>query len=823
MYKKLFTVSSFILVLFATFLFSTTPLWADDDVEVEGTIQTIGQDSLVVQNMTFWVNAQTEVRNEHGMRMAFSDLMPGEYVKVEGYHAADGRLIAREIKRKNGMDDDHGQEMEVKGQIQQKDSSSIVVQGVRFFVDGNTMIQKDHMALQFDDLQVGQFVEVKAYQNNNRWIARKIKLEDHDFSELEVEGQIEAIGGDSLIVRGYVFYVNDSTRIRGDHDASLSFNDLSVGDYVEVKAYKDASGKFIALKIKLKTEDSGDHGHEEMDVEGQITHLTDSSMVVNNIYIQLTPNTRFEGRDDMPFSKDSLQVGMYVEVKIQLNNNGVWVAIKVEVKHREGREDNVELEGIVESIGSDSFTVNGILFYVDANTQFFGDHHTPLTFNDLQVNDWVEVKARKQADGSLLAIKVKIESENKGLSRVEVEGIIDTVYAHSIVVNGIEFSIDSSTVIMDKWGNAFTVADLQPGMRVEIKAWLDANGIYVAIKIKIKDLWNAHFEFKAPIDSIAGNTLYFMGQGVLVTDTTIIRDEQGNLVDLSYLSPGMWVKVHGKILEDGTLIALRIKVKNEQQVEVEFTAAIDSVTNTGIYINGYFFLVDNQTEILGLQRQPLTLSDLQAGMIVEVKAIQQTDGTFLALYIKVEDKPSMARMNGVLDGKTDSALMVGNSMVEVTSNTVILDANFNPIAFADLPVGTPITVIVDNNTTTGSSEALQVQESAPGEVTGITEGGQGVVPQEFILGQNYPNPFNPSTTIPVKIAGVEWHQVQLIIYNALGQKVATLFDGALQGGSYQFTWNGRNQFNRPVPSGIYFYQLRIDKQLVSTRKMVLMK
>jgi len=127
------------------------------------------------------------------------------------------------------------------------------------------------------------------------------------------------------------------------------------------------------------------------------------------------------------------------------------------------------------------------------------------------------------------------------------------------------------------------------------------------------------------------------------------------------------------------------------------------------------------------------------------------------------------------------------------------------------------------NTTTGSTEALQVQESAPSDVTGITDNNLGNVPQDFLLGQNYPNPFNPSTTIPVKIAGTEWHKVQLIIYNALGQRVAVLFNGVLQGGNYQFTWDGRNQFNRPVPSGIYFYQLLVDKQAVATRKMILMK
>jgi len=74
-----------------------------------------------------------------------------------------------------------------------------------------------------------------------------------------------------------------------------------------------------------------------------------------------------------------------------------------------------------------------------------------LSFSDLSVDDWVEVKAREQRDGSLLALRVKIENED-GRYQVEMEGLIDTVYADVIVVNGIEFYVDSSTVISDKMG-----------------------------------------------------------------------------------------------------------------------------------------------------------------------------------------------------------------------------------------------------------------------------------------------------------------------------------------------------------------------------------
>ncbi|NQV41347.1 MAG: T9SS type A sorting domain-containing protein [Candidatus Marinimicrobia bacterium] len=79
-----------------------------------------------------------------------------------------------------------------------------------------------------------------------------------------------------------------------------------------------------------------------------------------------------------------------------------------------------------------------------------------------------------------------------------------------------------------------------------------------------------------------------------------------------------------------------------------------------------------------------------------------------------------------------------------------------------------------------------------------------VVPEGYALG-NYPNPFNPTTNIAFRIP--EAQQVQLVIYNQLGQVVTTLVDQSLNAGDYQVVWNGLNQKGRPVSSGLYFYRM----------------
>src|SRR4030095_789869 len=94
------------------------------------------------------------------------------------------------------------------------------------------------------------------------------------------------------------------------------------------------------------------------------------------------------------------------------------------------------------------------------------------------------------------------------------------------------------------------------------------------------------------------------------------------------------------------------------------------------------------------------------------------------------------------------------------------------------------------------------------------------VPQRFMLYQNYPNPFNPFTKIkfavPPSLKG-EGPGVRVIIYNFLGQEIATLVNDELQPGIYEIDWNATN-----YPSGVYFYSITAG-DISMTKRMVLLK
>ena len=103
----------------------------------------------------------------------------------------------------------------------------------------------------------------------------------------------------------------------------------------------------------------------------------------------------------------------------------------------------------------------------------------------------------------------------------------------------------------------------------------------------------------------------------------------------------------------------------------------------------------------------------------------------------------------------------------------------------------------------------------------VGTGGGGVVPDHFVLRNNYPNPFNGTTTITVDAPAVE--EIEVAIYNILGQRVRVLYKGNSMRGENQFVWyDGLDDFGRRVSSGVYIYRLTTPSSLLS-HTMLLIK
>ncbi|MCX6827328.1 MAG: M6 family metalloprotease domain-containing protein [candidate division Zixibacteria bacterium] len=162
-------------------------------------------------------------------------------------------------------------------------------------------------------------------------------------------------------------------------------------------------------------------------------------------------------------------------------------------------------------------------------------------------------------------------------------------------------------------------------------------------------------------------------------------------------------------------------------------------------------------------------------------------------------------------------LSVGNAGDPFPGNTA--NTIFSPLTApnSNSYAGDNTYVSVSNISPSGSTMTADFQVSL---VSDIEHPGDGLLPREIALGQNYPNPFNPSTNIEVYLpAGTN---LTLAVYDILGRTVNTILDGYYSAGSIRAKWNGTDHNGQPLPSGVYFYELKTPHK-IDVKKMLLIK
>ena len=90
-----------------------------------------------------------------------------------------------------------------------------------------------------------------------------------------------------------------------------------------------------------------------------------------------------------------------------------------------------------------------------------------------------------------------------------------------------------------------------------------------------------------------------------------------------------------------------------------------------------------------------------------------------------------------------------------------------------------------------------------------------IIPQKYELYQNYPNPFNPVTNIKFSLPRPT--QLKIILFNSLGEKVATLVDGMYEMGYHKIIFNSNN-----LSSGTYLYRIE-SSEFVQVKKLMIIK
>ncbi|MBK8553834.1 MAG: T9SS type A sorting domain-containing protein [Ignavibacteria bacterium] len=95
------------------------------------------------------------------------------------------------------------------------------------------------------------------------------------------------------------------------------------------------------------------------------------------------------------------------------------------------------------------------------------------------------------------------------------------------------------------------------------------------------------------------------------------------------------------------------------------------------------------------------------------------------------------------------------------------------------------------------------------------------LPGSFSLMQNYPNPFNPVTVIRYTIqsnTGGQKSNVKVVVYGASGKEIQTLVNDQQNAGTYEIQFDGSMN-----PSGVYFYRMEVNGNIIDTKRMLLIK
>jgi len=244
-------------------------------------------------------------------------------------------------------------------------------------------------------------------------------------------------------------------------------------------------------------------------------------------------------------------------------------------------------------------------------------------------------------------------------AEVRFDGRIDAmnVTAGQLTVAGRAVTVTSTTEIRDE-GARRVLGDLRVGDQVEVRGLVFGAAV-VATRIDLKvpaappgpnppapnptPPPGAEAEFTGTISSISsaapGATLIVAGRTVRTNGNTLVR-RRGDPVGFDRLRVGQVVEVRGTSQPDGSVLANRITIEEELDQEVEFTGTIASISDSRpgatLVVAGRTVRTNTNT-VVRRRGDPVGFDRMRVGQRVEIKGLQQPDGSVLATRITLEE------------------------------------------------------------------------------------------------------------------------------------------------------------------------------------------
>lgn len=252
----------------------------------------------------------------------------GQPVEAKGMAlGASGELLATRIEFKGADLADDGDHVEVEGFVTRFGSiTDFDVDGVTVTTNGSTEYENGTSA----DLALNQKVEVEGEFNaSGVLVADKVEFKLAGF--IRIESLVEEVQANQLTLLGIVVRVEAATRIEDKSDADVrpfSLSDVSVGNYVEVRGYSDASG-IIATRLEREDFDG------EVALRGFVESVNDPDFAILGVTVQTVGGTTFEDENNVEITPAAFfgqAQGSLVEAAGTLSNGSI-IADEVELEN----------------------------------------------------------------------------------------------------------------------------------------------------------------------------------------------------------------------------------------------------------------------------------------------------------------------------------------------------------------------------------------------------------------------------------------------------------------------------------------------------------
>ncbi len=308
-----------------------------------------------------------------------------------------------------------------------------------------------------------------------------------------------------------------------------------------------------------------------------------------------------------------------------------------------------------------------------------------------------------------------------------------------------------------------------------------------------------------------------------------------NIISYPFLNPASAMTIFEDIISLNALV----KVQDESGNALEYLPQIGWVNLIGLFESGKGYAVRVNQDCTLYYQEPRS----EPAMSVMKNQPNSDETSFyynknwtgngwqhFNLYIKLNSDILIGDEIGIFDGEH----CVGSTIYQGEEEYITLISSLNDPASCEI-----------NGYTSGNNYSLRIMsrqnqieiinpdieiisgnlffepgESALIRFKNLTATNNEVLPDVAEIYSIYPNPFNPVTNIKFRIN--QSNLTNLSIFNIRGQKVKTLTSESLETGEYQYSWNGKDEDNKNVSSGLYFIKLRSGSQQI-TKKVILLK